>query len=361
MKRIFCLTLICLSLLCSCQEGPAAASSASSSLSNSASEPSDCSSDYDTDKISPINLVLSYSGPTTSANGYWATQYKQRVERLSGGKITIDIYSDSTLGSDLDVLLDCQYGTVDIQIASPASLVSSIPEAAIFDIPFLFQDLTTARTALSDPVFFDYLSQAYVEKGIVLLSLTDQGFRSLSSNVPIQSLADFEGLTIRCMYNQHHTDFWGALGVQAVSMDIADTYLALQKGGVQGQENTYGEIYNRKFYEVQKYITNSNHLLYVGGMHISKITWDSLSSTAQDVLRKAADECAQILPVYVDQANLYDLKQMLQAGSHLIDFDQIPGLREQCLDLTYEVAYDSISQVTGSDILDLWCSLAQNS
>lgn len=356
MKRFICLLLVYSVLLCGCQR-EAVSNSGTSSTSNT---PPSSSSSYDTDKIHQINLVLSYSGPTTSANGYWAEQYKERVEALSNGKITIDIYSDSILGSDLDVLLDCQYGTVDIQIASPASLVTSIPEAAIFDMPFLFQDLAAARSALSEQEFFDYLSQAYVQKGLVLLSLTDQGFRSLSLSVPVQSLSDLNGLTIRCMYNQHHADLWGALGVQTISMDISDTYLALQKGGVQGQENTYGEMYTRKFYEVQKYITNSNHLLYVGGMHISKITWDSLSATAQDVLWQAAEECQQIMPEYVDEANLIALEQMLRSGSELIDFDQIPGLRQLCLASTYDVAYNSISPVTGSDILNRWLDSSES-
>lgn len=355
MKRISALFLLLACLLSGCQ-GEAGGERAEPEPPVPAAS---SGSPYDSDKISQINLVLSYSGPETSINGYWAQQYKQRVEQLSSGKITIDIYSDSILGSDLEVVRDCQYGTVDIQITSPASLVTFVPEAAVFDMPFLFQSLENARAALADPVFFDYLAEAYAQKGLVLLPLTDEGFRNLSLSEPVESLADLKGMTIRCMYNEHHVAFWQALGLETVSMDIADVYLALQKGGVQGQENPYDQIYNRKFYEVQKYMTNSSHLLYIGGMHVSKITWDSLSYTAQDILWQAAEECRQILPDYVDRVNQEALDRMLREGARLIDFDQIPGLRAQCRALSYDVAYSSIAGVVGTEILDRWCAAAE--
>ncbi len=313
---------------------------------------------YGYDKVNQINLVLGFSGPDSSLNGYWASQYKQHVEDLSNGKITIDIYSESMLGSDLEMAADCQYGTVDIQITTPAALVTVIPEAAIFDMPFLFKDLTSARAALSGEVFFQYLAEAYEKNGLILLPLTDQGFRDLSISTPIESFDDLKPLTIRCLNNEHHVAFWEALGIHTVSMDIADVYLALQKGGVQGEENPYDQIYHRKFFEVQKYVTNSNHLLYVGAMHISKITWDSLSETSQNILWSAAEECRRLMPEHVDIANAKALAQMNKEGIRLIDFDSIPELREQCRALCQPAAYDSIAAVTGNEILDSWCATA---
>lgn len=345
MKRL--LILVSLLLLAGCQGEP---------FQEPASSGADSSGS--TADVMPVNLVLSYSGPKTSVNGWWARQYKQLVEEESGGAITIDVYSDSLLGSDLEVVRDCQYGTIDIQIASPTALVTFIPEAAVFDVPFLFQSLEQARSALEDPTIFRYLSDAYREKGLVLLPLADQGFRELSLNQPIQSLEDLRGLTIRCVYNEHHTAFWQALGLETVSMDIADVYLALQKGGIQGEENPYAQIHDRKLYELQKYMTNSDHLPFVGGMHISKLTWDSLPSDARTVLWQAAEECRAILPDYVDQANEQALEQMSREGIRLIDFDAIPGLRARCRALTYQVAYDSVAAVTGTEILDHWCALA---
>ena len=352
-KRVLILLLL---LLTGCQRPPAV--SASSVPGGPTAAGSGQSSPYSSSETPPVNLVLSYSGPETSVNGWWALQYKQLVEQLSGGTITIDVYSDSILGSDLEVVRDCQYGTVDIQIASPSALVTFIPEAAVFDVPFLFQSLEQARAALADPVLFRYLSNAYEEKELILMPLADQGFRELSLSQPIQSLTDLQGLTIRCLYNEHHTAFWQALGLETVSMDIADVYLALQKGGIQGEENPYAQIHDRKFYELQKYMTNSDHLLFVGGMHISKATWDSLSSDDQETLWQAAEECRMILPDYVDQANEQALEQMSREGISLIDFDAIPGLRAQCRALTYEAAYESVVAVTGAEILDRWCSSA---
>lgn len=91
---------------------------------------------------------------------------------------------------------------------------------------------------------WEYLERTYSsllsrKKELILMPLADQGFRELSLSQPIQSLANLQGLTIRCLYNEHHTAFGQALGLETVSMDIADVYLALQKGGIQGEENPY--------------------------------------------------------------------------------------------------------------------------
>lgn len=99
-------------------------------------------------------------------------------------------------------------------------------------------------------------------------------------------------------------------------------------------------------------------LLFVGGMHISKAVWDSLAPARQEALWQAAEECRLLLPDYVDQANEQALEQMSREGICLIDFDAIPGLREQCRKLTYEAAYNSVVSVTGAEILDRWCSSA---
>lgn len=316
-------------------------------------------SPYDLRQVNTINLALGHSGTDESLNGYWAVRFKQRVEELSAGKITVDIYGDSKLGSDLEIAEACRYGTVDIQITSPAAIATVVPEVAVFDMPFLFDTLEQARAALDDETFFNYLALNYKENGLILLPLTDQGFRNLSLSVSVDGLEDFQALTVRCMDNPYHAAFWQALGFRTLNMDIADVYLALQKGGVHGQENPYHQIYTRKFYEVQKYVTNSQHLLYIGDMHISKITWDSLSSVSQEILWQAALDCQSVMPEYVDEANLTALEQMSKEGIRLINFDSIPNFREKCRDLTMNTAYEEIAAVTGKEILDLWCAAAK--
>lgn len=358
MKRIFSFLLAGLMLLTSACGAPSAPQQSPEPTPAQKEEAVSAQSPYDLSKVNTMNLALGHSGTSESLNGEWARRFKRRVEELSGGKITVDIYGDSKLGSDLEIARACQYGTVDIQITSPAALATMIPEVAVFDMPFLFDGLARARAALAEETFFRYLAERYRENGLVLLPFTDQGFRNLSLSVPVEKMSDFEGLTVRCMDNEHHTAFWSALGFDTVTMDIAGVYLALQKGGVHGQENPYHQIYTRKFYEVQKYVTNSRHLLYIGDMHVSKITWDSLSAVSQNLLWDAALDVQAAMPEYVDEANLTALEQMTREGIRLINFDNIPGLRVQWQKQTYDVAYQSISAVTGTEILDLWCAAA---
>lgn len=340
--KTLCLAVIFVLFLNSCTANPASSFSSQEAPSSSAPVPP------------KTVLVLGLSGAEASLNYRWAELFRDEVNKLSNGSLQISLYGNGVLGSDLEVSRDCQYGTVDIQIASAGSLYTILPVLSVFDIPFLFKDLASARAALQQPLLQEELASAFTQNGMVLLGITDQGFRNLSLSVPISSLQDFSSITIRCMYNQNHTSFWYSLGFETVSMDIADVYLALQKGGVQAEENTYDQIYTNKFYELQKYMTDSQHLLDVKLIIFSKISWDSLSLSEQQILQEAERSCRDKFAAIVDSANSQALKAMQHEGIKLIPFDSIPGLREQCRTLAQPAALLAMQDQLDPTLASLW-------
>ena len=284
----------------------------------------------------------------------------EKIEELSNGKMAIDIYGDGQLGGDREVAETVQYGNIDMCVVSTTPVAAFYQDLNLFDAPFLFSDSEQAQNILDGKVGTE-IATGMEEIGFKVLGFPENGFRQLSTaDTEVHTPADLKGLKIRVMESEVHIATWKALGSNPTPMAFSELFTALQQKTVDGQDNPFVTDRDNRYYEVQKYITNSNHLLYVGGMHISKITWDSLSATAQDVLWQAAEECQQIMPEYVDEANLIALEQMLRSGSELIDFDQIPGLRQLCLASTYDVAYNSISPVTGSDILNRWLDSSES-
>ena len=314
---------------------------------------------YDLSQVEERKLVFGHTGAPGSANEFWAENLKAVVEEKSEGKITIDTYGASQLGSDVAIASDLQAGAVDLQVCSPAALVTVIPGGAIFDMPCLFDDVKMARAALANEDFFSAVAEGYDAVGLKLLTLYDQQFREVTSNKEIKSYDDLKGMSLRTMNNAHHIAFWSAMGAAPTPMDTADIFLALQQGMLDGQENPYGQIVDKGLFEVQKYVTNSNHIVYVGDVFMSKITWEKLSEVEKQLFTDAVAEVKAAAEEFVDQNESAALKKLTtEYGMTFIDFDQIEGMREKMREATWDVAYNSISGAIGNELLDQWIAAA---
>lgn len=367
MKKIVKFISLCLAFtmvlsLASCSKSPSNSSTTNPNTSgadSSAKQPVSDAGGYDLNQVSERTLTFAHTGAAGSANEFWGDEMKKSIEEKSGGKITVEVYGASQLGSDVSICNDLQSGAIDLQVCSPAALVTIIPEAAVFDMPFLFSDVESGRKALDNEEFFVAMKEAYDKAGLTLLTLYDQQFRELTSNKNITSYEDLSGLSLRTMNNKHHIAFWSAMNCLPTPLDTADIFLALQQGMLDGQENPYGQIVDKKMYEVQTYVTNSNHIFYVGDVFMSKITFDSLNDVEKQIIQDSADEVKDAASEFVDKTTEEALDKLSsEYGMTFIDFDQIPGIREKMAEATHDVAYKSISEAIGSELLDKWIAAA---
>jgi len=315
---------------------------------------------YDLSQVRERVFVLGHTGSPGSTNDFWAETFNELVQEKSGGKMSIENYNSSQLGSDTSTAADVQAGAVDFEITSPAAIPNVVPESAVFDMPFLFTAVEDARKVLLDESFFSAISDAYANYGLKLMPFTDQGFRSITTNTEITGIDSFNGMTLRTMNNQHHIAWFTALGVAATPLNTNEIYLALQQGMLSGQENPWSQAYDKGLYDVQKYITNSNHVLYVGCMFTSTAAWEDLNEVEQQILWDAASECVPIVQAHTDsyEYEMLDLLTSDKYGMTFVDFDQIPGLRDQLREKTFDVAYQSISSAIGTEILDQFLTAA---
>jgi tripartite ATP-independent transporter DctP family solute receptor len=222
--------------------------------------------------------------------GVGSQAFADAVQRRSGGKMAIQLFTDSTLGGDIQVISSVRGGTVDATALSAGLLVGLVKEFGLFDLPFLFQSDKEANAVIAGP-FGRRLTSLLAEKDLVALGYWGVDFRNLTNNRrPVTRLEDVKGLKVRVLQSPVFIDTWTALGATAVPMPFPELYTALEQGVVEGQENPYAAIASAKLEEVQKFLTLTRHVYFVGTAVFSRRVWLKLSDDERRILQEAADE-----------------------------------------------------------------------
>ena len=222
----------------------------------------------------------------------FATQFAKEVEKLSDGKMKINVYPQSTLGGDRELMESCKDGDIPFVVQSPAPQVSFMPQLCVFDTPCVFENIDDARKAIDNADFQKEIQKIYKGAGYDLLGIADQCFRVMTSAKPFTGIESFKGQKIRTMENPIHLKAWKSIGANPTPMAFSELFTAMQQGTVDGEENPIGIIYSNRFYEVQKYITLTQHVYtpYVVFMNPDK--YDSLTDEQQEIIDKAMKEAS---------------------------------------------------------------------
>jgi C4-dicarboxylate-binding protein DctP len=251
------------------------------------------------DYVIKFSHVVSPNTPKGKAADYFA----KRVEELSHGKIKVEVYPNAQLCGDKVVLRKMKFNAVQMAAPSFSKFTGLVPQLALFDLPFLFNDANHLHKVLDGEVGQKLLKMVDA-KGYVALAYWDNGFKQLSdSKRPLIKPEDAKGLKFRVMSSKVLIEQFKALGAIPVVLPFSEVYSALQQGVVDGQENTISNIYTKKFYEVQKYMTISNHG-YLGYMVvISKKFWNKLPDNLKAVVKEAMKEATAKERVWAQQLN----------------------------------------------------------
>ena len=283
-----------------------------------------------------------------SVNQLLAEKFKELIEERSDGAVTVTIYSNGALGGDAELTESCIAGTVDFIIGMTGSLVNYIPEAALFDLPNAFPDLSTAREVLDGPILAD-LQAAYEAGGLKLFGYADSGFRVMSSSKAVRQMSDFSGIKIRTMENPNHIAYWQALGANPTPSDFSELYMSLEQGTLDAQENPYDLIVANKLYEPQSYIIETNHLLHTLNMVGSKATYDALPADIQQLVSECAAEAHQYARQMADERIESQKATIQDAGLEIITLE--PAMIQEMADTASNV-YDLVREQIGDELVD---------
>lgn len=248
------------------------------------------------EKASGKTYTLSV-GHTTAANEndpYYLTvmKFKELVEKKTEGRITVNDYPSSQLGSEPEMWEGMQTGTCDMAIMTNAYVSSYVPANGALDLPFIFSDLKQARDIL-DGDFGQRLINNMSSTGVTCLAFSEGGFRQLCTrNKAIAKPADLTGLKIRCMETKTYLSAYAALGVNATPMAWGELLTALQQGTVDGCDAPLSVLYTNGFPDVCKYIDNVNLFYSPLPICISTQVFSTFSAEDQQILIDAAKEAA---------------------------------------------------------------------
>ena len=211
----------------------------------------------------------------------------------SGGKLRVREFPASQLGNELQQQSAVRGGTQEVFSASTTSLAGVVKDLGLFDFPFIVSTFDQA-TALAEGGFGKAMMDALPEKDLIALGYWGLGFRNATnSSRPIAKLEDFAGLKLRVIPNPVYLETFRAFKANPVPMAFGELYTALENKTVDGQENPYSVILSNKFYEVQKYVSATNHTFTQNIIIVSKKFWDRLSPEEQKMFRDTYAETIQ--------------------------------------------------------------------
>lgn len=205
-------------------------------------------------------IVIKFPHVTAPATpkGQAAERFKQLVDERLSDRVVVEVYPSGQLMSDDDSLDALAFGEVQMIAVSLSKLDRLTHAFQVFDLPFLFRDLQAVEKFQASPDG-EALLQSMLDKGLLGLSFWHNGMKQFGGPVPMRTPAAAKNLKFRIMESDVLQAQILQIGGNPQKMAFGEVYQALQTGAVDAQENTWSNIYSSKFYEVQKFLTVTNH------------------------------------------------------------------------------------------------------
>ena len=299
---------------------------------------------------SPIIIKFSHVVAPNTPKGLAAEKFKELAEKYTGGKVTVEVYPNSQLYKDKEELEALQLGAVQMLAPSSAKFGPiGVREFEVFDLPYILPDLKTLRKVTDGPLGAKLL-KLLDSKGMTGLAYWDNGFKMMSANKKLLAPADYKGLKFRIQSSKVIEAQMRSLGAIPQVMAFSEAYQALQTGVVDGQENSWSNIYTQKMHEVQKYITVTNHG-YIGYiLVVNKKFWDGLPEDVRGPLDKAMKEATAFGNGQSQQENDDALSEIRKSGkSEILTLtpDQDAAMRK-----AMESVYKDVAGRVGQPLID---------
>jgi C4-dicarboxylate-binding protein DctP len=256
------------------------------------------------------------TGGTTHPKVVAANNFAERVNKELNGKLCVEVYPNSTLFGDSKELEALLLDDVQMLAPSLSKFGSYTKKYGVFDLPFIFKDMDSAMSFTASKEGKDLLN-AMEDVGFVGLGYWMSGMKYFSANKALISPTDAAGLKFRVQTSDVAKAMIAAMGASPQPMAFAEVYGALQTGVVDGQENTWSNIYTKKFFEVQDSTTQTSHQLLAYLFMTSKEFLDSLDADTRTKLIKIADEVTVAANKSVKDKEEANRQNILKAGGKI--------------------------------------------
>ncbi len=237
----------------------------------------------------PVEIKFSHVVAENTPKGQMALKFRDLVAERLAGKAVVQVFPSSQLFGDAKELEAMLLGDVQFIAPSLSKFQKYTDSLQIFDLPFLFKDMEAVERFQQGPAGQKLLS-ALESKGLVGLGYLHNGMKQLSAHTPLRVPADANGKKFRIMASDVLQAQFEAIGGVPLKKPFSEVFTLLQTNAIDGQENTWSNIYSKKFFEVQPYITESNHGVLDYLIVTSAEFWMGLDNEMREVLKKALAE-----------------------------------------------------------------------
>ncbi len=237
-----------------------------------------------------VTLKIGYSTNEQDPRGLASQKFKEAVEEKTAGTVKVEIYPSGQLGGDAALIeaLALDSGTVDIVVTDASNFATYEPKMGISALPFNFKGFDDAWAFMDSEIVAE-VEKLMLDDNMRVLAHFDNGFRCVTtSKKEVKSPADMKGMLIRTPENPVIMATMRALGANPQPLAFSELYMALQQGTYDAQENPVPVIYNNKLYEVQSYLSITNHIYSGMCFTISESVWNKLSPAQQEVVAAEA-------------------------------------------------------------------------
>lgn len=245
------------------------------------------------------------------------------VRERSGGSLEIQVYPNAKLGSMRDRNENMRMGTVDMGTSAVGFLSTYKALAAIFDMPYLYQDKTHEMRVFDGAIGLE-MNRRLQKSGLRVLCYFDAGSRQITNNrKPIRNVNDLKGLRLRVPQSPASIEGLRTLGAIPTPLPFSETHNILQQQVLDGQENSISLVFHNRLYEVQKYLSLTNHQYFIQVLLISEKTWQSLSQRQQAILLEAAKDAQAYERELVASEEAELLRQLQMRGMEINEVENI--------------------------------------
>jgi C4-dicarboxylate-binding protein DctP len=299
---------------------------------------------------SPIVIKFSHVVASDTPKGKAAEKFKELAEKYSAGKLKVEVYPNSTLYKDKEELEALQLGAVQMLAPSNSKFGPiGVREFEVFDLPYILPDLATVRK-VTDGALGTRLLKLVEPKGMVGLAYWDNGFKQMTANKKLIAPSDYRGLKFRIQSSKVIEAQFRTLGAIPQVMAFSEVYQALQTGVVDGQENTWSNIYTQKMHEVQKYATVTNHG-YIGYVVVAnKKFWEGLPPDIRAACEKALKEATEFGNGQSAKENDEALEDIKKAGK--TEIIKLTPEQDEAMRKAMMPVYKEVASRVGQPLID---------
>lgn len=276
-------------------------------------------------------------------------QFKKDVEAATGGKVVIETFPNMQLGGAQENVTQTRAGTIFGTWVGMAFLSRTVPELEAVSLPFLFPNREVAYKVMDGPIG-DLIDKKLEDKGFIALGFMELGARQVTNSVrPIKTAADLKGLKIRLQPNETHLATFRALGANPQAMDIREVYSAMEQKVLDGHENPYNLIFDSRFFEVQKYVSNTAHFFDFIAVVANRKKFQALAPEHQKAIKTAMDKAVATQRVAAAKADSEALAELQKKG---MQYDAMPPAEREVMRKATSGVVDEVKKRVGADLVD---------